>query len=702
MPEFDWGSAPVPKPTTPNFDWGTAPIKQPEIDFSTAPMPKPIKPIVNLPEVVKSGVGSFWNSVGKNASKVVDWATTPMLPREEKDITEFTGKLPYAGPLAEKLTGFMVGGASAPFGLGTLGAATIGGKLLKAGASRLFKAVPKVEIPIGPLTMEEAFKAEVAAAKPLRQSQEALYSQERSKRVKDMLKVNAEGEKGFYRQKSKLGGELPTVPFATIREKFTQDNINTLFNTIEKSKLSPLDKVSAKSGLAKIMGSDIAGVPETSEIKLLQQVFPGLSVPQAKTNPITEVGNTARALMASGDVTSFPLRQGATLMSRKQFWEAIPKGVTSVSGAKYNEVMDGVKSSKYFNLGQDFGGLQITDIDDIARSEELFSSKVAELPIIKQSAQAYSANANALRQGLFDELVDKYAKLGRDVDPKSKTFDAKLISDLGKYINDATGRGSLGALEPHARLINATLFSPRLMSSRLSLVFNRGLKDTAKATANIPLKALGKTPYETIDPLIRKEFWRDTLSYASIQGAYLASLKYAQSKGQDISVGDEPTSADWGKARIGNTRLDTNGGFQPIFRTLAQIAQQAKTSSVSGKRQELEKGFRPESTYDVLMSFIESKESPFVSFVTNAMRGEDIVGQPVTISSEMRNKLTPIIAQDIISLLEEDPSLLPLIIPANFGAGLQVYGSGDIKKQPTKGGPLTVTIPKIQIPKVGR
>jgi hypothetical protein len=201
--------------------------------------------------------------------------------------------------------------------------------------------------------------------------------------------------------------------------------------------------------------------------------------------------------------------------------------------------------------------------------------------------------------------------------------------------------------------------------------------------------------------MVRREAWRDVFAFGGMQLAIISAAKVAQAAGNDVIVGDDPTSTDWGKIKSGNARLDFNAGFQPYARSFAQLAEMNQTSSISNKKTKLEEGYKPETQLDIIQKLAMSKESPLMSFVTNYLQGQDLAGQGVTLSSEMRNKLTPIIFQDIIELLKEDPSLLPLIVPANFGAGLQVYGPGDIKRQNTRG-KYEVKIPKIQIPKVGK
>lgn len=695
---IDYAKAPLPKPVVPQtkIDYSS----MPKIDYSAAPRPAPIKPVVNLTNEMNKGMDKFWGGVGDmwdkaGVSDVWDDLTKPMMPDVEEDIINKAGELPLVGPLAKSTARFMTEGSTSKLGVATLGAAGLGAKLIRKGASYLGKgkkaanALGEVH---GPLTLDDTFKLEIDKAKPIRGAQEQLYSDERSRRVKEMLKVKAKGEVGFFKQKSKLKDPLPLMPFDTVRDKFSGDTIDTLFDRIEASKvLSPLDKISAKEGLSKVMGSVVGGVPERSELALLEKVFPGTAKSLAskdKKSLIYRTASAPRAIM-SADIGSAPLRQSAFMIGRKGWWTSWDDMFKAYSAEGTKAIGDRIKSGRHYDLGQR-GGLAITDI------EETYDSTVSALPVIKHAARGFTGYSNVARDSIYTDLVDSALKISKGAtDKKMQKFydpykNAKLNKELAEYVNAGTGRGDLGLLEKHAEALNAALFSPRLMSSRLGLI-RRALIDPFKAPINMGLRAMGKTEYERIHPFVRKQYWRDLFTFAGTQAAIMSVAKIGGAE-----VGDEPTSSDWGKIKIGNARLDFNGGFQPYFRAAAQLAQEAQTSSISNKRVELGEGYRAKTKKDIIYSFIESKEAPLLNFAINFAEGIDFTGNPATLSSEIGSKLTPIILQDLKEILVEDPTLLWTLIPANFGAGLQVYGSETLKKAPKKS-PYevnAVTLPK--------
>ena len=163
-------------------------------------------------------------------------------------------------------------------------------------------------------------------AKPIRAEQEKLYSIERGKRVAEVARIGKEipGEAGYYAQLGALKGELPKVEFEGIKGKITQPDVESLFNTVENSHLLPLEKVTTKGGLVKLLGAKGGQVPTEGELKLLSEVFPPEFIQTVLSKqPIMqrlfrvgeEVLNVPRAIMASTDL-SFGFRQGLFVATR--------------------------------------------------------------------------------------------------------------------------------------------------------------------------------------------------------------------------------------------------------------------------------------------------------------------------------------------------------------------------------------------------
>ena len=113
-------------------------------------------------------------------------------------------------------------------------------------------------------------------AKSLEQKQASIYAKIKSQQSGAIAGVgkNIPGEQGYFAQLGQLKGEMPKVQFDSLRKQIQQSEIDSLFNTVEQSILTPFEKVTAKSGLAKLLGAEGGSVPVKSELKLLNEVFP--------------------------------------------------------------------------------------------------------------------------------------------------------------------------------------------------------------------------------------------------------------------------------------------------------------------------------------------------------------------------------------------------------------------------------------------
>jgi hypothetical protein len=318
--------------------------------------------------------------------------------------------------------------------------------------------------------------------------------------------------------------------------------------------------------------------------------------------------------------------------------------------------------------------LDLTELfgETMARREERFAGQYPEkIPIIgagvRASARAYTGFLNKLRADVFYNLIQDVRETGGNVE--------EIAPKLAEYINAATGRGKLPqSLRGAAPLINALTFSPKLIASRLILM----------------------NPYTYTNPktpaFVRKQALADLLRFS---GAMLTILGLAKLAG--AVVGTNPTSADFGKIKIGNTRADVLGGFQQYARLGAQIVKGEYTSSTTGRTFKLGErvGGRKLTRWDLLTRFAEYKAAPFMSLVIDIMRGTTAEGEKVNIPIEVLKRYVPMVLSDTIDIAKDDPRLLPLVIAGEHGVGLQTYGG---QKVP----PLIVhhpTTPRVRKPR---
>jgi hypothetical protein len=219
-------------------------------------------------------------------------------------------------------------------------------------------------------------------------------------------------------------------------------------------------------------------------------------------------------------------------------------------------------------------------------------------------------------------------------------------------------------MENIAPAMNALMFSPRLFVSRFNTLLN-------------PFY------YAKLDPFARKAQLKMTLSMVGTGVTTLALLKQA-----GVDVGLNPSSPDFGKIKIGNTRIDIWGGYQQYAVLAARMMSGKTTSSVTGKTNSLTSGKYGQSTrMDILSNFGQGKLSPIPAFAVGLLKGSNMAGQKFDVTSGFDKPFTdlewrknpiasmfiPMVIQDAIDLAKEDPSLIPASVLGVFGVGLQTY-----------------------------
>lgn len=507
-------------------------------------------------------------------------------------------------------------------------------------------------------------------AKSVRKIQEKLYTKERAKRLAESLAIGEKikGEKGFYAELGALKGELPKAQFESIRGKVTQEDIDSLFNMVKDSPLlNEWDKISARQALAKLFGEYGGRVPTEKELVLLNRVFgkeftKAILDKRSLLEKIKEAGyqiaNIPRSIMASFDLSA-PFRQGVFLIGRpKQFWPAFAKMFKLFGSEKYfKSIQEAIVRDPLFDLAQK-SKLSLTEMGDIlTQREERFMSTWAEkIPLfigkgVRASGRAYMGFLNKLRFDVFKDLVKKAEILG--LNPKENI---DLTKSIAEFVNSATGRGSLGRFEVAAKVLNTFFFSPRLMASRINL--------------------LRPDFYIKQDPFVRKEMLKSLLAFLGYGLTVLTLAKLAGAK-----VGTDPRSADFGKIKIGNTRIDVWGGFQQLVRLAAQLVKGQVVSSTSGRIITLGEGYRPLTRLEILTRFFEYKQAPIVSFITDWLRGTTAIGEKFSFKKATVQRFIPMVIQDMYDIIKDDPTLFPLSWLGIFGVGVQTYKARDFTKR---------------------
>lgn len=548
--------------------------------------------------------------------------------------------------------------------------------------------IKKVTQDVARTTVQKLISA-IDEAVPLRGAQKRLYTQELAKRTARVATVGGKvgGEKGFFAQLGQLRGELPKKAFESVRGKFTQQEIDSLFDTIEDTKtLLPLERVATKQGLRNLLEGS---VPTKSEIEHLREVFPKELIDavlarrpflERAKDVIGEVLNLPRSMMATLDLSA-PFRQGVFMIGRPvRFAQSFKDMFRFARSEKaYEGFVESVKARPTY-LSMKKGGLAITDIGGpLLKREERFMSNLAEkIPLFgrlaRASNRAYTGFLNKLRADIFDDILGKAKIMGREVDDD-------LLKSIAEFVNAGTGRGKFGlsvtgvipkSMEKAAVVMNGAFFSPRLIASRLNL--------------------LNPNFYIQLDPLVRKEALKTLFATTGI-----FSGMYGLWKLNGGEVGLDSRSADFGKLKIGNTRYDILGGFQQYIKLASQLISGEIVSSTTGRTITLGEGFKPLTRKDIILRFFESKESPIASFITSLLQQQTPTGDDFDVPTEVVNRFIPMAIQDLYDLSQEEGAEGLLGgIPAIFGVGVQTYGKQELVFGESRLGEPTAQVRPVQ------
>ncbi len=416
------------------------------------------------------------------------------------------------------------------------------------------------------------------------------------------------------------------------------------------------------------------------EIRLYQEVLERekFNTVERGFDMIARTLNTSRAVLTSFEFSGL-LRQGGWVAAShpKLTKNTVrPMIESALSDQSHFEVMEEIRNREnapiYYRAG-----LAITDIlGDFTAQEEAYAGHLFKKAGtggwlgagVRGSERAYVTVLNKMRADLFDQMADKIAR-----DREITMDEAKLIAD---YVNIATGRGPLGALERSAQNLGITFFAPRYVMSRFQLMIGYPLWKPLKKEGHI---AWGDA--NQARKLIAKEYGRALMGYGLFYGslALIGGAMAAMGADDDNipKIEINPLSTDFGKIRFGNTRLDPLAGLSQTAVVSSQVIL-GKRKTAGGRVVALRGPERPyggRTTMGTVGRFMRTKLSPWLGGIANYFNGENIVGEKVTAVSLAKDALIPITTRDIYEAMREQgvPKGAALSLLAIFGVGLQTY-----------------------------
>ena len=274
------------------------------------------------------------------------------------------------------------------------------------------------------------------------------------------------------------------------------------------------------------------------------------------------------------------------------------------------------------------------------REEAFMSSLVHRIPGMAASERGYASFLNKLRTDVFDHVTTGWLSAGLNPDTNMKAF-----KDLAKYINHSTGRGDLGKFDRFAVELNALFFSPKFQMSRLQLG-----KDLV-----------------TSDPAVRKIIAADAAAFV---GTGLLVLSLAKAGGADVEL--DPRATDFGKIRIGNSRVDFSGGI------LAACPVRCAGNDGRTRERRAYQWYRQNGGRCELP---EKQSVPGCWPDVGLLAGQTMVGERIEpslgeVPEQVWNTMAPIFLQDLQAAIQFQglDASTPLIgTAAFFGAGVSTY-----------------------------
>lgn len=480
-------------------------------------------------------------------------------------------------------------------------------------------------------------------APAIRAIQKAGFSEERALRVRAAAEAGIKaggGHAGHLAEKHYLADALPREFFGDLKH-LTPEHVDQLKRQIDKAPLQFFEQHRAKDAIDNAVDRGV--VPTKSEQALLERVFgrvasgPGtMEHEQSLKDNVVGLLNVPRAVRSSGDISA-GFRQGLVVavthpgIFARQFSKQL-----KYFGSEdyYQQAMDAIHSDPLYPLMEKYG-LPLTDIGENAktgasvgnREEAYIGGNLAErLPLgvgkaVRASDRAFTGFLNGARAEMFDQLVHKAALMGHDLN------DPHVGESIAQFIGTATGRGVVPkALESHLVTLNAALFSPRLIASRLNM--------------------LSPAYYAKLDPFARGEAVAAARNLVATMGVVMYAARLGGAK-----VNFDPRSSNFGKIKIGNTRVDITGGFSQYVRLIAQEMTREAISS-AGNTEHITSPFDANvgargtiSDLDNLTRFGRSKAAPVPGMAWDIGSGKDYIGRPIKAGHELWSN-APFVAQD--------------------------------------------------------
>lgn len=366
---------------------------------------------------------------------------------------------------------------------------------------------------------------------------------------------------------------------------------------------------------------------------------------------------------------------GRPVMAAKAMGASL-KAAASERGAR--EIEAQIRSRPNAPLYEE-SGLYLSKLGETslnAMEEQVMSRIAQKIPGLRASNRAYTTFLNRVRADSFDAMLHAFTRGGAATPQQTRA--------IARFVNIATGRGNLGMFESAASDLATVFFSPRLAVSRFQLI----------STA---LKGFSQPGEGSLR--MRKAI---ATEYARTLGGMIVVYGLAKLAGGEVE--DDPRSSDFGKIKIGNTRLNPTFGLAQATTFLSRLG--------TGRLAPLEREKTIEvNRAKVVGDFLRNKLAPIPGALwdtTEILQGQEPPrGHPQTmfetsgewpfVGGVAGNLMVPISMREIASIMEEHGHAKGAIIQilSMLGMNAQQYDEEEIKRRrPTR--PSRQTSPRPQ------
>lgn len=306
-------------------------------------------------------------------------------------------------------------------------------------------------------------------------------------------------------------------------------------------------------------------------------------------------------------------------------------------------------------------GSSLTDM------EEVYRSRIAKkIPGVAASERAYVTYLNQVRFTYFNALMDTL--------PVAHQTEENM-KFLARHVNMMTGRGKMGPkMEGAAATLASVFFSPKYWWSRLQVLGNM---------IYIPLDAmtgfrLGAKETKIARQIVAVEYARLGAMLGLVFSLFAFAKDAFDLDDEELSIGTDWRSSDFGKLRIANTRIDFMAGLLQNVVFIGRMVTGEKTTG-SGERVpisgNIERKFGQNRLTETIR-LLRTKLSPAAGSIVNFLDEQDVVGNKFNLETEILGSYIPMsVAEFYSSTRELGIGAGPAAGLLNFiGIGAATYG----------------------------